>query len=142
MIMQEKSLKFLEFYLRLNETIKKHGLSISSVEEKLQLGRGTLNNAIKRGSSLGIDKVFKILEFFPYEDLNWLFKGETPEDIEKILRDEDNALRKASTEKIPMDLQRKVNFLMEQVQDMSKTLYEVGQKTEKHEEQLKHLTGR
>lgn len=86
--MQEKSSKLLEFYLRLNETLVKHGLSISSVENKLALGRGTLNNAIKKGSSLGMDKVFKILEMFPNEDLNWLLKGEVKATKENTLAPE------------------------------------------------------
>lgn len=65
---------------RLKRIAEKEGLSIKAFEEICGLGRGNINN-MSLDSTLGANKLAKIMETFPDVDLYWLVtgRGEAPE---------------------------------------------------------------
>lgn len=126
----------VKFSERLAAVIKQLGYSTNAFEKEVGVSTGTFAKAISKGSDVNSSTLQLIGSKFPQINIGWLVTG-NGEPLESS-----HIISKVITEKPPSDLQRKVNFLMEQVQDMSKTLYEVSQKTEKHEEQLKQLMGK
>lgn len=141
-------MKFDKFSERLKYIIDTVGVSMNQFEKDCGVAVGTFQKPIKNGTTIGNDKLEAVAKTYPNVNIGWLVAGlgEPFLNKENVLngKENHNVVNEPPPvyEKIPADLQRKVNFLMEQVQDMSKTLYEVGQKTEKHEEQLKRLTGK
>ena len=60
---------------RLIQIAKLHGLSVRAFEEKCGLGRGNISN-MGNASSIGSDKLSKILDTFPAIDIYWILTGE------------------------------------------------------------------
>lgn len=59
---------------RLLQVAKSQDLSIRAFEEKCGLGRGNISN-MGEASSIGSDKLTKIIDTFPEIDLYWLLLG-------------------------------------------------------------------
>lgn len=60
---------------RLEEIARIYGLSIRSLEAECQLKRGNISN-MADNSSIGTDKLTKIIDRFPDISIQWLLKGE------------------------------------------------------------------
>lgn len=63
---------------RLYKIAEFEGLSVRAFEEKCNLGRGNISNMSPNGA-IGSDKLAKILDTFPYVDLNWILTGKETE---------------------------------------------------------------
>ena len=59
---------------RLYKIAEFEGLSVRAFEERCGLGRGNISNMSPNGA-IGSDKLSKILDTFPYVDINWILTG-------------------------------------------------------------------
>jgi len=76
----------IDFNTRLIQFLDSQGLSKRSLEVKIGLSNGTISK-IKKGNSIGSDKILLILDTFPNLNPQWLFHG-----VGNMLQDENDTL--------------------------------------------------
>lgn len=76
---------------RLYKIAEFEGLSVRAFEEKCNLGRGNISNMAPNGA-IGSDKLSKILDAFPYVDINWILTGKENKPVEKPINSAGNSV--------------------------------------------------
>lgn len=61
---------------RLSKFIESTNMSVRSFEKRVGLSNGLIGNVIKKGASIGTDKLERILETFPDLNPEWLVTGQ------------------------------------------------------------------
>lgn len=76
-----------EILTRLDEYLKRVGVSYYKLEKALNVSRGSVSGALKNNRNLGANVIENILHYFPKLSAEWLLRG-----IGNIEKDRPNAL--------------------------------------------------
>lgn len=102
---------------RLYKIAEFEGLSVRAFEEKCNLGRGNISNMSPNGA-IGSDKLAKILDTYPYVDLNWILTGRETEPTPELGQKTDSSIM---LEKL-LSQAEEIGRLKEQVKELEKRL--------------------
>lgn len=61
---------------RLRAFLNYKGTTLAQLERDIGVGAGTLSKAVKNDSSIGVDKVMKILQLYGELSAEWLLRGD------------------------------------------------------------------